>query len=324
MWRDRDAHPYPRLSERCVYEVVYFMKLGEFTRIRRPAVAGQFYPGTSEELSATLDKLLSLAGPEGGSVREDAFAKLVRAVVAPHAGYVYSGPTAAKTFARAAGVSYERVLLLAPSHRIPFSGLALSGCDAFATPIGDIPVDADAVGSLSRERGFAIRDDAHDGEHALEVELPFVAGLFPGTPIIPMICGFVDDGILQACADTLLQYWSDDTLWVVSSDFTHYGAAFAYQPFTDNIPEKLKALDMGAVERILNFDQQGFSDYLIETGATICGANPIRLLLETISLAGDAADFTATLVELTNSGELTGEYSHCVGYAGIVFESAVS
>ena len=294
--------------------------MNEHTRIRRPAVAGQFYPGTPEELSATLDKLLGLAGVEGRSANEEAPAKLVRAVVAPHAGYVYSGPTAARTFARAAGASYKRVLLLAPSHRIPLSGLALSACDAFATPLGDIPVDVDAVRALSRESGFAIRDDAHEGEHALEVELPFVARLFPGTPILPMICGAVDGAILRSCAEALLPYWSEDTLWVVSSDFTHYGAAFAYQPFTDNIPAKLKALDKGAVERILNFDQQGFSDYLIETGATICGANPIRLLLETISLAEDADDLTATLVELTNSGESTGDYSHCVGYAGIVFE----
>ena len=284
--------------------------------IRMPAVAGQFYPRDSRELDAMLDGFLGEAAvpiePAGKA----------RALIVPHAGYVFSGATAAKTFALAQGGSYKRVMILAPSHRVPFAGIALCDYDAYSTPFGDLSVDAEAVASIRGENGFAVYDGAHDGEHALEVQLPFISKLFPDLPIVPMICGRLDAILAENISGALSRFWDDETLWVVSSDFTHYGAAFDYLPFTERVPENLRELDMGAVERILDFDSAGFAEYIKKTGATICGASPIRILLETISLSGKVDDLTADLVELTSSGESTGDYSHCVSYAGIAVREA--
>ncbi|NOY75607.1 MAG: AmmeMemoRadiSam system protein B [Kiritimatiellaeota bacterium] len=287
--------------------------------IRMPAVAGRFYPRDSLELDAMLDRFF--AESACGVASSDS-AKSARALIVPHAGYVYSGATAARTFASAKSGEYKRALVIAPSHRIPFSGMALCDYEAYSTPFGDSLVDGAAVDSLRGENGFALYDAAHDGEHALEVQLPFITALFPDLPIVPLICGGLDAILAENVSGVLSRFWNDETLWVISSDFTHYGGAFDYLPFTDRIPERLRKLDMGAVERILDFDSAGFAAYVKQTGATICGASPIRILLDTIAKSPKSANLKAELVELTNSGESTGDYSHCVSYAGIVIREA--
>jgi MEMO1 family protein len=116
-----------------------------------------------------------------------------------------------------------------------------------------------------------------------------------------------------------LPLWKSDTLWVISSDFTHFGHSFGYVPFTGDVEHKLKELDMGAVKKILALDSKGFSDYIEDTGATICGAAPIEILLKTIELANCADSIKTELLECTNSGEISGDFSHCVGYSSIAF-----
>lgn len=290
--------------------------------MRPPAVAGQFYTADGGRLRAEIETYLAEAAaavPDGAGGRAAA-----RGVVSPHAGYMFSGPTAAKTFHAAVGggcgKDIERVVVLAPSHRVPFEGLAASSASAFRTPLGDVAVDEAAVSAvLEAGEGICrVLDSAHEMEHSLEVQLPFIQVALPGVPIVPFVCGGTHGDGEMLAAKALSKYWGHGNLWVASSDFTHYGASFGYMPFSEpNLPEKLEKLDMGAVDRILKLDRKGFHAYLAETGATICGAVPIKILLAAIALSKDGID--AELLEWTNSGSVAGDYSHCVGYAGIAF-----
>ncbi|MFA6566834.1 MAG: AmmeMemoRadiSam system protein B [Victivallales bacterium] len=285
--------------------------------VREPAVAGQFYDSDPESLRRQIEQMLA-----GGGSAVARRGKYVQAVIVPHAGYVYSGKTAAKALKTAGSFKYKRAIVISPSHSFPFEGLALSSYDAYKTPLGCIPVDKKMLNEIRGKkcRWINERDEVHIPEHSLEVELPFLQVLFPELPIAPVVCGHVNLEIAGKISEVLYPFMNNETLWVVSSDFTHFGRQFGYRPFTENIPEKLRELDTGAVEKIISLDCRGFSDYVEGTGATICGANPIKVLLKTIEKASGCAGspFMPELAAYTTSGELTGDYSHTVSYAGIV------
>jgi len=284
---------------------------------RPPAVAGQFYDSNPEKLNALIEQYLAKAPAPAADGRR------VRAVVMPHAGYVFSGRTAVATLAAARGATYKRALVIAPSHRVGFEGLATCSFKAFRTPLGDLQVDEEAV-ALIRASGCRLVMDipqAHAKEHALEVELPMLQAMMPPMPIVPLVAGQLSIESAKAIAEVLKPLWTPDTLWIVSSDFTHYGQSFNYVPFNTDVPERLKALDLGAAERITDFDLEGFAEYLRRTGATICGESPIKILLALAAPAKAAGEkLSARVVDYSNSGELTNDWRHCVGYAGIAFE----
>ncbi len=288
--------------------------------VRPPAVAGQFYEADPKRLRDGIEKLLAEIPPRKGE------GKLVRAVVMPHAGYVYSGPTAVKTLAQARGASYKRALVIAPSHRVGFEGLATAPYKALKTPLGDIPVDLESVELLRKSDSPYIREmlQAHAREHALEVELPILQALLPSMPVVPLICGQLSIEAARAIARELAPLWNRETLWMISSDFTHFGQSFGYIPFASNVQERLRDLDLGAVEEAASLDLEGFDSYVKRTGATICGESPIKVLLAAASAALAAGEpISGRLADYSNSGESTRDWSHCVGYAGIVFEESL-
>lgn len=286
--------------------------------IRKAAVAGQFYDANPARLKQYINELKT----EAETSVEDCNNAKPRAVILPHAGYVYSGATAIKTLLKAAGHTYKRAVVLAPSHRVAFKGLALGGYDGFATPLGTVKVDTDNVNKLANLNSplLTISNQPHEHEHALEVELPLLQELVPDIPIIPGIVGFIDLSVAKQLAELLLPLWEPDTLWVISSDFTHYGRSFQYLPFTDNIAENLRKLDLGAAKLITDLDLKGFDNYLERTGATICGAAPIKILLALINHNSDE-NITAELIDYTTSAAQSGDYSHCVSYVGITFSN---
>ena len=314
--------PYINLDY--VRKVLYWctMMNKKYESIRSPAVAGQFYDADPSSLDRCLNDLFANCA----DINPLPDTTKVRAIVSPHAGYLYSGRTAARVFhLLKRDFDYNRAVVIAPSHRISFLGLAASTYTAYRTPLGDIQIDKDASEKLALSPAVSILNAAHGPEHALEVQLPFLqkiikdAHLSEEFKILPLICGGLDDESARAAAEALIPYWNPETLWIISSDFTHYGDAFGYLPFTEDVPENLKKLDFGAIDRILDLDFKGFSDYLDRTGATICGANPLKLLLKSIELSIPDDKVTARLIDYTNSGELTGDYSHCVSYAGVAF-----
>lgn len=283
--------------------------------IRKPCVDGQFYERDKNTLHKYITKIVQ------EELNTERTSNRARAVILPHAGYMFSARTAIKTLLRTVDGNYSKVLVIAPSHRVPFKGIALSDYDSYRTPLGDVPVDRESVADIAGTGNdyIACMSEAHEKEHSLEVELPLLQHFFQDFKLIPIINGMIDEDSARHIAKGLKDMWREDTLWVISSDFTHYGFSFNYLPFYKNIKENLRDLDLGAVELIINKDLSGFSKYLKKTGATICGCGAIQILLAVIEEIDKDNSLGAEFVHYTTSGDLTSDYSHCVSYAGITF-----
>jgi hypothetical protein len=283
--------------------------------VRKPYFDGQFYDRDEKTLRSFLTNLVK------EELTTERTSSRVRAVILPHAGYMFSARTAVKTLLRAADGNYSRMLVIAPSHRVPFRGVALAGFSTFRTPLGNVPVDMDSVQTIAGTGNDYIEymDDAHEKEHSLEVQLPLLQHFFTDFKLIPMINGMIDEASARHIAMTLKDWWQEDILWVISSDFTHYGRSFNYVPFHNEIRENLRNLDLGAVKLILEKDLHGLSEYLDRTGATICGRGAIQILLAVLEQIDRNEDISGERINYTNSGNMTSDYSHCVSYAGIAF-----
>jgi AmmeMemoRadiSam system protein B len=256
--------------------------------VRRPAVAGTFYPSDERSLRVTLRRCFDDAVPPPLS------APLPAALVVPHAGYVYSGPVAASAYLRLVPGrrTVRRVVLLGPSHRVPFRGLALSSADAWATPLGEVTVDDATSVALSPFPFVRVLDVAHADEHSLEVQLPFLQTVLEEFSVIPVVVGDASVDDVAAVIDAL---WSGpDTLVVVSTDLSHY------HRYADAI--RIDARTARAIAELR-------SDHIAAEAA--CGAVPLQGLLRT------AADRHLAIeqLDLRNSGDTGGDRERVVGYA---------
>ena len=278
---------------------------------RMPAQAGRFYPGEKTELSRTIDKMLAEA--------RDGEGKIPRAVIVPHAGYQFSGPAAAqayKNFQQAGAAIVNRVILLATSHYTYVRGVVL-GEHPYQTPLGVYPVDTSAVSAL-QQLDFPYIDNrvAAAREHSDEVQIPFLQKVLPQAWLVPVIVGDLTGQDLASTAQALATVVDERTVIVASSDFTHYGRNFDYTPKFDNdIRTGIYQLDQGALDLILRGSSSGFADYIGRTGATICGANPITLLLKMFEI--NQWPVEARVLTYYTSGDLTGDWDHSVSYAAI-------
>ncbi len=287
--------------------------------VRQPAVAGSFYPGSPAKLAAMLGEMTSHARKIVEKLELPP--RRPAAVILPHAGYVYSGVAAAAgMLAASAGFpDVKRAVLIAPSHRIGFNGVAVGTYTGFATPIGDLPADLERQDELRKAcdgRLLHCSDRALAAEHALEVELPLILSVFGAIPVLAAVTGSMHPSEARKLAAHFSPFAGDgETLFVVSSDFTHYGADFGYVPFKTDIPDNLRRLDLTGAGHIAAGDLDGFGRFLSSTGATICGAAGIKLVMAALE-AGGGCD--GKVVCYTNSGILTGDFSHCVGYCSML------
>lgn len=259
-------------------------------KIQTPSVAGTFYPADPEQLKAEISDFLQQATTDGHSPP--------KALIAPHAGYVYSGPVAASAYIRLLPLSksIKRVLLLAPSHRVPFSGLATSSADTFNTPLGDVAVDRDAVKQALALPQVQTFDQAFAGEHALEVQLPFLQTVLEDFSLVPFIVG---DARGEEVAQVLDLLWGgDETLIVVSSDLSHF---LDYVSARQRDQATTRAIEMLSPEQIDYHDA--------------CGRIPVNGLL----LAAREHGLQPLTVDLRNSGDTAGDKSRVVGYGAYVF-----
>jgi AmmeMemoRadiSam system protein B/AmmeMemoRadiSam system protein A len=278
-------------------------------RVRPSALAGSWYPADPQELTEYVDKLLDAVKPETPELP-------IRALIVPHAGYPFSGATAAKVFALVRGRESKRVILLAPSHRSGFRGLSIADVDAYQTPLGEVPLDGPAVAQLRTSDLVSADPTAHLREHSIEIELPFLQRtLKPGWQLVPLLVGQMQTEDYKRAADLLRPLADKDTLIVVSSDFTHFGPRFGYMPFPldGETPEKIRALDDGAIQSIVARDASGFLDYQDRTGITICGYRPLELLLNLLP-----PDARVRQIAYATSGELTGYWGSSVSYVGML------
>jgi len=260
------------------------------SHIREPAVAGMFYPDNPAQLHRMITEFLDQV-PE---VSEPA----PKAIIAPHAGYVYSGPVAATAYARIrrARKQIRRVVLLGPSHRVGFPGLATSTADTFRTPLGDIPVDKEVVKRLNDLPQVRSLDQAHMLEHSLEVHLPFLQECLDEFSLVPLVVG---DAGAEEVAEVLEMLWGgDETLIVISSDLSHY-----------HDYATARAMDQATSDAIVAMQPEGIG----YEGA--CGRNPVNGLL---SLARKK-HLHAETIDLRSSGDTAGARDQVVGYGAYIF-----
>ncbi len=282
--------------------------LGASKVIRRPALAGAWYEGAEKNLRGQVSELLDSCPHR---VAGD-----LLALIEPHAGYAYSGRSAAAGYRLVKGRKIDRVLLLAPSHYSAFHGFSIPDATHFKTPLGLCELELPVLDILRRSRFHQRRPEAHGPEHSIEIHLPFLQFCLPGAKLVPVLVGDLHGEEYQELATELDQCAVDDgTLVVVSSDFTHQGPRFDYRPFTQRVQEKLQDLDHGAARHIQNLDAQGFLDYQRKTGITVCGFRPIALLLQMLP-----ADTQVRIISYTTSGDITGDWLNTVSYMTILFQ----
>ncbi len=271
------------------------MAATQLPRIRPPAVAGSFYPAAAATLRATVERLLAEAAERESAVPSTAHPP--KAVIAPHAGYIYSGPTAGVAFhaLAAGGRTLRKIALLGPSHRVPVRGLALPGAEGMATPLGVVPIDREGAGASLRLPQVLVQPEAHAREHSLEVELPFLQVLFPAAEVLPLAVGGASP---EEVAEVLEQVWGgEETAIVVSSDLSHY------LPYAE-----ARRADEATAQQVLALD--GPLD-----PQQACGAGPINGLL----VAARRHGLRPALLDLRNSGDTAGDRDQVVGYGAFGF-----
>lgn len=293
----------------------------------RPAIcAGTWYPGEAEDLSRLLDKLLAEAPPpklEGRPI----------AIIAPHAGYHYSALVAAAAYhslrnedtafptvnSPAGSPCYKRVIVLAFSHRYAgsYQGVDIPAeLSAYETPLGPVPIDREVVEKLLGNAPFVSTPGLHRQEHSLELQLPFLQRTLKDWKLVPLLVGQMTPRDYAAAAVGLSQFIDEKTLIVASSDFTHFGPNYRYQPFKDNVEPNLRELAEKAAAPLQKCDFDGFVEHLDQTGDTICGRGPICLLLRLLSMRGGAE---AVRTALDTSGRQTHDWTNSVTYQSFVF-----
>lgn len=274
-----------------------------FEGARPPAVAGLFYPDEPSTLRRMVDDCLANAGLTNAA-RGDAISRESppKAVIAPHAGYLYSGPVAGSAFEplRPLSGKIERVVVIGPSHHVPFRGLALPAADRFDTPLGPVELDLEMATSLVELAQVEIDDRPHEREHALEVELPFLTAVLGAFRLVPLVVGDATPGEV---AEVLERSWGGrETLVVVSSDLSHY---LDYE--TARRTDRQTAAEIVGLRAPLSPHQA-------------CGARAINGLLEVLGRRAGIAH----LLDLRSSGDTAGSRDQVVGYGAFAFETGAA
>jgi AmmeMemoRadiSam system protein B len=262
--------------------------------VRPAAVAGSWYPGTREGLARLVDGFLSAASCSVPG--------RIAAIVAPHAGLVYSGPVAAFAYSALAGRQYEVAVLVGPSHHVAFDGVAVYPRGAWATPYGDVPVDEDVAHALVRAASVVHESPGmHAREHSLEIQLPFLCRVLPDVPIVPLLMGYQWRPAIDDLARALGQALAGRrALMVASTDLSHYHDRRA-----------ASRLDGQVTELVAAFDADGLAREIEEVPDHACGGGPTVAVMKAARVLG-ARD--ARVLRYADSGDVSGDTSAVVGY----------
>ncbi|MGH7336894.1 MAG: AmmeMemoRadiSam system protein B [Myxococcota bacterium] len=262
--------------------------------VRRAAVAGTWYPGTREALERAIDAHLASARPVTDACP--------RALVAPHAGLMYSGPVAAHAYQLVGGCAYEAVVLVGPSHFVGFDGVSLWPRGEWESPFGPVAVAAPIADAIAAAGVGLENQAAHLREHSLEMQLPFVARLMPGVPIVPLVMGFQTRATAEALGDALARgVKGRDVLLVASSDLSHYQDA-----------RTAAALDAVVLLHLETFDAEGLMRALEREPGHACGGGPMVAVLRAARALGATR---ARVLRYADSGDVSGDKNSVVGYA---------
>lgn len=273
--------------------------------MRMPVVAGQFYPADKKELEKTVKGFLISEKKEN-----------IKAAIVPHAGYIYSGQIAGEVFSLMP--EKKDFILLGVNH----TGLGKKVClslEDFETPIGIAKTNKDLAEKImhklkKEEIEAEVNELAHNEEHSLEVQLPFLQSTQKKFEIVPIIFSNLSYEECRKIAEVLADFVKGNEVVIVSSDFTHYGRGYGFLPFIEDVKENLYKLDDNIILQILKKDGKSF--YHIASKSTVCGLYGITILIELSKIKG----WKPRLVKYYTSGDITRDWSQAVGYAGLVFE----
>jgi AmmeMemoRadiSam system protein B len=270
--------------------------------LRRAAVAGSWYPATPTQLGAEIDRYLAEA-------LVDVSPRPPRAVIVPHAGLMYSGPVAAFAYKRVSGASYRAIVLVGPSHFVPFRGVSIWPVGEWETPFGAVAVDHALAHAIQAECAEVVDlPAAHGREHSLEMQLPFLAHLLPDVPIVPLVMGHqtrstafaLGDALARVIARTSNDSNDPNVLLLASSDLSHYERA--------SVASEMDAIMMGRVEAL---DSDGLMDELEREPRHACGGGPMVSVLRAARQLGASE---GRVLRYADSGDVSGDKSSVVGY----------
>jgi len=277
--------------------------------------AGYWYPSDPKKLRRLLDDSFRQSGERIGTDLLPGAAGLV----VPHAGIAYSGTVAAAVYRSIERDRPERVIILGFAHRGSPPGAWIPDIERYATPLGETAVDREATGQLLASGAYqSMREDALC-DHSVEIQLPFLRKAVPEARVVPVYVSALDEAARSRAARALTEIMGPGAVAVASSDFTHYGDAFRYKPFpqNDQTPARLRALDDGFIEALGSLDSSLLLRALQSEAATVCGREPLTLLQETIRRLPEGEEHFQRTLDYQTSGEVTGDYSHCVSYAAL-------
>jgi AmmeMemoRadiSam system protein B len=269
--------------------------------VRPMAVAGLFYPQQRDQLERVLNGFMARTDTMPPACT--AMHQPPKALIVPHAGYIYSGQAAADAyqFLLPWARQYKRVVMWGPAHRVAFRGVAVPSTLAFETPLGFVPVDREGVHKACGLSGVVVNDQAHAQEHSLEVQLPFLQTILGEFTLLPLVVGHIDAAHVASLMEAL--WGEDDTLIVVSSDLSHF-----------HDYDTAQRRDAHTCEAVENLQEQGID------GEDACGCIALRALLRLARTRG----LSVATVALCNSGDTTGDHSRVVGYGSWVFHHAAA
>jgi AmmeMemoRadiSam system protein B/AmmeMemoRadiSam system protein A len=278
---------------------------------------GSWYPGRPAELRALLTRLFEDSERRTGPY----IAPEGAAFVVPHAGLIYSGTVAAAAYRHIRALQPERVILLGFAHRGAPSGVWIPELDAYRTPLGETEVDRAAAAELLETGACGAMPESALCDHSVEIQLPLLQAAASGAKLVPLYVSALNAAGRAAAAQALAALAGPRAVFVASSDFTHYGRGFSYQPFPpdDLVADRLHELDHGIIEAAGSLDAGLFFEALRKASSTMCGYEPVALLLETLVRIGGGREIFQELLDYQTSGEITGDYRQSVSYAALGF-----
>jgi AmmeMemoRadiSam system protein B len=270
-------------------------------RVRHQQVAGYFYPAEKEKLAADISLMLNLTKPE--KIYNNIFG-----IVSPHAGYIYSGKTAAYAYNLLKGKSYTTVMVISPSHAEYFPGISIYDGDAYETPLGIVEINQSMVERLVEGSAAIFRGlQGHRREHALEVQIPFLQSVINKFKIVPIVMGDQSKRFIDELAQKISEVADDKTLVVASSDMSHFYSAV-----------EADRLDSVVEKRINDFDYENLMKDIDTRECEACGAGPIIAMMKAASLKNIN---NSVVLNRSDSGDVTGDKSEVVGYLSAVVYS---
>lgn len=276
--------------------------------IHNSPFSGSWYPENASDLERLLEERFAQSCARTGPY----LLKNALGFVTPHAGPAYSGCVAAAVYRTIQQLRPEQIVVLAFPHHGGLKGIGVPDVDAISTPLGEVAVDGAFDGAFRRVAEAAVCD------HSFEIQLPFLQKAAPRARITPLYVGYMDIGERRKAAEVLAAGWQPGVVFLASSDFTHYGRNFGYVPFPADgtIARHLRELDFECIDAAGSLDSALFLETLREHDATVCGRDPIALLLDTIDRLGGSGVYQSVL-DYQTSGEIGGDYHHSVSYAAL-------